>query len=297
MTAGQWMMLVGLSLLWGGSFFFVEVALTALPPLTVVWLRVALGAVVLALALKALRLPFPPRRAWGALAVMGFLNNAVPFSLFAFAQGQITGSLAAILNATTPILTVIVAHLATADERLSPAKAAGVAAGFAGVVVMLGGAAAGSVIAAKIMCLAAALSYALAGVWGRRFRAMGVAPATTALGQCTAAAVMLLPLWLWHDAPWRLAMPGANVLGAVLGIAILSTALAYLLYFRLLATAGATNLLLVTFLIPVSAALLGALVLGEALEARHVAGFGLIAAGLAAIDGRLVRAARSGSWR
>jgi drug/metabolite transporter (DMT)-like permease len=108
---------------------------------------------------------------------------------------------------------------------------------------------------------------------------------------------MLLPLWLWHDAPWRLAMPGANVLGAVLGIAILSTALAYLLYFRLLATAGATNLLLVTFLIPVSAALLGALVLGEALEARHVAGFGLIAAGLAAIDGRLVRAARSGSWR
>jgi drug/metabolite transporter (DMT)-like permease len=248
-------------------------------------------------ALRLIGLPFPPRRAWAALAVMGFLNNAVPFSLFAFAQGQITGSLAAILNATTPILTVIVAHLATADEKLSPSKAAGVAAGFLGVVVMMGGGVAGSVIAAKVMCLAAALSYALAGVWGRRFRAMGVSPATTAFGQCAMASVMLAPLWLWHDAPWRLPVPGSGAVLAMLGIAVLSTALAYLLYFRLLATAGATNLLLVTFLIPVSAALLGALVLGEALEVRQVVGFGLIACGLAAIDGRLLRASRQGSSR
>lgn len=293
MAKADWIRLLVLSVLWGGSFFFVEVALTGLPPLTVVWCRVAFGAALLMLAVRGL----PPRAAWPALLVMGFLNNAVPFSLFAFAQGQITGSLAAILNATTPIFTVLVAHVATRDERLTPARLAGVCAGFGGVVVMLAGQGAAGADAAKAMCLAAALSYALAGVWGRRFRAMGVQPLQAAIGQCAGAALLLAPIWLWHDRPWTLPVPDLPVIGAVLGIALLSTAVAYCLYFRLLASAGATNLLLVTFLIPVSAAILGALVLGERLEARHLAGFALIAAGLAAIDGRLVRAARSGSSR
>lgn len=296
MTNADWLRLLALSVLWGGSFFFVQVAVPYLPPLTIVWLRVAMAGGVLGLVL-ALSGKAPPRgwRVWGTLLVMGFLNNAVPFTLFAVAQGEIASGLAAVLNATAPLFTVIVAHLATRDERLTGAKALGLAFGFAGVVVMMGGAAlteAGVTLAAQAACLGAALSYALAGVWGRRFARMGVAPLQTAFGQVAASSLLILPLMLAVDRPWTLAPPPVHVIGALAGLAMLSTALAYLIYFRLLASAGATNLLLVTFLIPVSAILLGVLILGEALLVRQLAGFALIALGLAAIDGRLVRAAR-----
>jgi drug/metabolite transporter (DMT)-like permease len=289
MTRTDWLYLWALSILWGGSFFFVEVALQGLPALTIVWLRVALAALTLAAVMQARGVAFPRLAVWPALLVMGFLNNAVPFTLFVLAQGQISGALASILNATTPLFTVFVAHLATADERITPAKAAGLGLGFTGVVVMMAGAEIGGEVAAKLACLVAALSYACAGVWGRRFRRLGVAPLATAFGQVTAAMVLLAPMWLWFDRPWTLAWPEPAVAGAVVGIAVLSTALAYLIYFRLLASAGATNLLLVTFLIPVSAAGLGWLVLGERLMPQHLAGFGLIVAGLLAIDGRIVR--------
>jgi drug/metabolite transporter (DMT)-like permease len=292
MSRSDWMALLALSLLWGGSFFFVEVALRGLPPLTIVWCRVALAAVFIGLAMRVTGMGPPARRAWPALLVMGFLNNAVPFTLFVVAQGQITGSLAAILNATTPLFTVLVAHLATRDERLTPAKITGVCLGFGGVVVMMSGTAFAGDVWAKLACLMAAVSYALAGVWGRRFRVMGVPPLPTAFGQVAASSLLLLPVWLWVDRPWALAVPGREVWGAVIGIAALSTALAYLIYFRLLASAGATNLLLVTFLIPVSATLLGVAILGERLEPQHVAGFALIAAGLMAIDGRIARRVR-----
>jgi drug/metabolite transporter (DMT)-like permease len=289
MTRTDWLSLWTLSILWGGSFFFVELALQGLPVLTIVWLRVALAAAFLGLILRLGGQAFPPATAWPALAVMGFLNNAVPFTLIVLAQDQISGALASILNATTPLFTVLVAHLATQDERITPVKALGLGLGFAGVVVMLAGTEIGGAVAARVACLAAALSYALAGVWGRRFRAMGVAPMATAFGQVTAAAVLLLPVWLWLDAPSTLAWPGMKVAGAVIGLAALSTVLAYLIYFRLLASAGATSLSLVTFLIPVSATALGWLVLGERLLPQHLAGFALIAVGLLAIDGRLLR--------
>jgi drug/metabolite transporter (DMT)-like permease len=290
MRRTDWLTLWILSALWGGSFLFVELALRGLPVLTIVWLRVALAAAILA-GVMALRGVTPPQAAaWPALVVMGFLNNAVPFTLIVLAQDQISGALAAILNATTPLFTVMVAHLATEDERITPLKALGLGLGFAGVVVMLAGEELGGAGAAKLACLAAALSYACAGVWGRRFRRLGVAPLATAFGQVAAATVLLLPLWLWLDRPWALAWPGAEVAGAVTGLAALSTALAYLLYFRLLASAGATNLLLVTFLIPVSATALGWAVLGERLLPQQLAGFALIVADLMAIDGRVFRA-------
>lgn len=289
MTRQDWLLIWTLSLLWGGSFLFVEIALTALPPLVIVWLRVALGAAVLAGALRVMRLPFPPRRAFGALLVMGFLNNVLPFSLFATAQGQITGALAAVLNATTPLFTLVVAHLATADERITKAKLGGLTLGIAGVAVMMSGAAWQGEVLAKAMCLLAALSYGLAAVWGRRFRGLGLAPLTIAFGQVAASTLLLAPLILWrHNAP---SWPGAEVAGAILGIAVLSTAAAYLIYFRLLARVGATRLSVVTFLIPVSAALLGAVVLGERLAVQHWVGFGLISLGLLAINGRGL------SWR
>lgn len=238
MSRTDWTRLLTLSLLWGGSFFFVEVALTGLPPLTIVWLRVALAATILGIVLRAGGLGLPPRVAWPALLVMGVLNNAVPFTLFVLAQGQITGALASILNATTPLLTVLVAHAATSDERITPAKALGLGFGFAGVMVMMSGASLGGAGLAKLACLGAALSYALAGVWGRRFRRMGVPPLATAFGQVVASSLILAPIWLWVDRPWTIGWPGAEVAAAILGIAVFSTALAYLIYFRLLARPG-----------------------------------------------------------
>lgn len=238
----------------------------------------------------------PPRALWPALLVMGLLNNAVPFTLFVLAQGQITGALASVLNATTPLFVVLVAHLTTTDERLSPRKAAGVGLGFAGVVAMMAGEGLGGEMLAIAACLGAAMSYALAGVWARRFRAAGLSPMATATGQLTASTLLVLPVWLWLDRPWAMAMPGAGPVLAVVALATLGSALAYLLFFRVLASAGPTAVSLVTFLIPLSAAGLGWLVLGEVLELRHLIGFGLIALGLVAIDGRLIRrrAARPG---
>jgi drug/metabolite transporter (DMT)-like permease len=287
MTRTEWTSVVVLSLLWGGSFFFVEVALTGLPVMTIVWARVALAATILAGVMWLGRVPFPAPSVWPALTVMGVFNNVVPFILFVTAQGQITGALASVLNATTPLFTVLVAHLATQDERITMAKAMGLALGFAGVVVMLAGEGLGGEAIAMLACLMAALSYGLAGVWGRRFRAAGVQPLATAFGQVAASSLMLLPVWFWVDAPWAMDWPGMPPALAVAGLASLSTALAYLLYFRLLASSGATNLSLVTFLIPVSATAMGWAFLGEQLMLQDLAGFALILAGLMAIDGRV----------
>jgi drug/metabolite transporter (DMT)-like permease len=292
MGPAEWGMLIALSLLWGGSFFFNGVAVKALPPFTIVFLRVALAALALHLLLRVLGKRFPSdRRIWVAFFGMGFLNNVVPFALIVWGQTHIASGLASIFNATTPLFGVIAAHLLTADEKLTQKRIAGVLAGFAGVVVMIGPAAlsgADADLLAQLAILAAALTYSLAGIFGRRFKAMGVEPVVTATGQVTAAAIMLLPVVLIVDQPWRLAMPSTDAWLSILAIAVLSTALAYVLYFRILSTAGATNLMLVTFLIPVSAILLGTLFLNEVLAPRQIAGMALIGVGLAAIDGRLI---------
>ena len=282
----DWMMLWTLSLLWGGSFLFNELALAGLPAITIVWGRVALAAVLLMLVVRLSGQGTPARRVWPALAVMGVLNNLVPFTLFVLAQGQITGALASVLNATTPLFTVLVAHLATSDERLTGAKAAGVGLGFAGVVVMMVGEDLGGELLAILACLGAALSYGVAGVWGRRFRAAGVTPLQTAAGVVTCSSVILTPVWLVVDRPWAMAWPGWSPVLAVVALATLSSAVAYLIFFRILARAGATAISLVTFLIPFSAAGLGWLVLGEELEPRHFAGLALILGGLALIERR-----------
>jgi len=288
MSSADWLRLCLLSLVWGGAFFFVEVAVPHLPPASIVLARVGLGAGLLALILWASRTPFPRgARVWAALAVMGLMNNAIPFTLFAAAQGQIDSALAAILNATTPFWAVLVAHLATHDERITRARLAGLGIGFAGVVVLTGGAGASGTLGAQALCLLAALFYALSGVWARRFKGMGLAPMAVGFGQTASASLILLPVVLWLDRPWQAGLPPVQVLGALLGLAGLSTALAYVLFFRLIASAGAVNALLVTFLIPVSAIALGVGVLGEVLTGRHIAGMALIGAGLAVLDGRL----------
>ncbi len=292
MGAREWALLLTLSVLWGGSFFFIGVAVKAIPPFTLVVLRVGLAALALLLVVRALGLRLPREVSlWRAFFAMGLLNNLVPFSLIVWGQTQIASGLASILNATTPLFTVLVAHFLTQDEKLSGRRLTGVLTGFAGVAVIIGldrleGL--GSNTLAQLAVLGATLSYAFAGVYGRRFRTLGVAPLVTATGQVSASTLMLLPLALLVDRPWSLALPPLPVWGAVLGLALVSTALAYILFFRILAAAGATNVMLVTLLIPASAILLGALFLGERLAAGDFAGMALIFLGLAVIDGRLL---------
>jgi drug/metabolite transporter (DMT)-like permease len=287
-----WIWLLSLSVLWGGSFFFAKVALGALGPFTVVFCRVALAA----LALNLVR-PLRREAPWRTYFVMGALNNVVPFALIFWGQTHITSGLASILNATTPLFTVVVAHALTTDEKMTGSKLAAILLGLAGVAVLIGPDAFARLTAGvwgQLACLGAALSYAFAGIYGRRFRAMGIAPLDAAAGQVTASSLLILPIMLMAEPPWALAaLPPASTWAAIAGLALLSTALAYVLYFRILAAAGATNLLLVTFLIPVTSILLGVLFLHERLELRHVAGMALIGLGLGAIDGRIARLVRA----
>ena len=299
MSREDWAILLFLSVLWGGSFFFIEIALESVRPFTLVLIRVTLAAAMLwgFLWWRGQKLAMPPGAAFAYL-VLALLNNVIPFVMFAWAQEAITGGLASILNATTPIWGVLVAHLFTADEKATPNKVIGVLLGFAGVAVLIGTDFLGELgrgLIAQLACLAATLCYALAGVWARRFRPMGIEPVGVATGQLTAAAIVMLPLVLLFEPPWLAAAPSPAAWLSLAALALFCTSLAYILYFRLLASAGATNSLLVTFLIPVTAILLGALFLGERLEPRSFAGMALIAAGLAAIDGRLFRRGASES--
>jgi drug/metabolite transporter (DMT)-like permease len=293
MNPAEWGLLIALSALWGGSFFFTGVIVKELPPLTIVLLRVGGAAMILLVLLKIMGIRMPAdARTWSAFFAMGLLNNVVPFCLIVWGQTHIASGLASILNATTPLFTVIVAHFLTSDEKMTGNRLVGVLVGLAGVVAMIGPEALrglGTDVVAQLAVLGATLSYAFAGVFGRRFKLMGVAPMATATGQVTASTLMLLPVAVFVDRPWTLSIPSPQAWGAILGIAAFSTALAYVLYFRILSTAGAINLLLVTFLIPVTSILLGTAVLGERLDPQHFFGIALIGAGLAFIDGRLLQ--------
>jgi drug/metabolite transporter (DMT)-like permease len=292
MSALEWGLLVILSVLWGGTFFFTGVAIKELPAFTIVWFRVFIAALALHLVLIAMGQRFPMRRqVLLAFLGMGLLNNVLPFSLIVSGQKEIASGLAAILNATTPLFTLVVAHVLTADEKLNGRKLIGVMLGFCGVVVMIGGAMLveiGAHVGAQFMVLSAAFIYAIAGIFGRRFKRMGVTPLATATGQVTASTLLLLPVMVLVDQPLSLPVPSSAAILAVIAMALFSTALAYIIYFRLLATAGVTNLLFVTFLIPITAIILGAWRLGEMLALKHYVGMGLIGLGLAIIDGRLL---------
>lgn len=286
-------MLVALSILWGGSFFFVGIAVKELPPITIVTMRVTIAALALLTVCRVLGYSLPRKpEVLRAFLIMGLLNNIIPFSLIVWGQTHIASGVASILNATTPLFTVLVAHMMTTDEKLSANKLAGVIIGFVGVATMIGPAALTgerSSLWGQLAILGAAISYAFAGIFGRRFKAMGVPPLVTATGQISASSLVLIPVALLADQPWTLAMPSGETWAALFGIALLSTALAYLIFFRILSSAGATNLALVTFLIPVSAIVLGSLVLGEQLALKHLIGMAMIVTGLIAIDGRLLQ--------
>jgi drug/metabolite transporter (DMT)-like permease len=288
-------MMLLLAILWGGSYFWGALALRGLPPFTIVSARLLLGAVLLITYIHmrghSLALPWP---VWRDIFIMGFLNNSFPFVLITYGQTQIASGLAAIINSTAPLFAVVVAHFATRDERLTLQKFGGVLLGIAGVSVMVGVDALkglGLEVLAQLAVLGAAFSYGMAAIFGRRFR--NHPSMVIATGQITSAAIMSLPLALLIDHPWNLPAPGCIPVIAIIGLGILSTAVSPLLYFSILKTVGTTNAIVVTFLVPVSALLLGVIILGETFTAQQAGGMVLIGLGLAAIDGRPFRRLRA----
>ena len=287
MKPKEWWLLIILSMCWGGSFFFVEVALPDFQPFTLVFLRIAIAALILVgvVYLTGKRLP-ASLKTWGGYVVMGLLNNAIPFSLIVWGQTRIEGGVASILNATTPIFTVLLAHFLTSDERLTTKKVMGVLIGFIGVYLMMKSELTDGFSwrgLGQAAVLGGAVSYSFAAIFGKRFKEIPAVVNSTGMLICSS--IMMLPLVIIIDSPWSV-RPSLEAMSAVLGIAVISTAIAYLLYFHLLATAGATNVLLVTFLIPISALLLGVGILGEVIKVLEYAGMGCIFLGLIIIDGR-----------
>jgi drug/metabolite transporter (DMT)-like permease len=290
-SATAWALILLLGLIWGGSFFFARIAVVEVPPFTLVFLRLFLAASALHIYLRGRFGLYATLRAhWRSFLVMGLINNALPHTLIFFGQTEIGAGLASILNATTPIWTVLIANRWTVDEKLTGAKIAGCLAGLAGTAVLIGPgitAAASVPFWALILPVLAAVSYGVAGTYGKRFR--GLPAPVSATGQLTASSLIMLPVSLIADQPWALATPSMHAVLAILALALLSTAFGYLLFFRILGLAGATNASLVTLVVPPSAILLGALFLGERLEATDLIGMLLIGFGLVLLDGRLLR--------
>ena len=288
MSARNWGLLLLLALLWGSSFFFYKVLVVALPPVTVVLGRVGLAAVAMNLWLAAQGQSMPlSGRLWLRFLLLGFLNSSFPFVLIAWGELHISSGLASILNATTPIFMVAVAHWGTDDEKLSVGKAVGIALGILGVIVLVGPGVFGGTGAVwgELAVIAASCSYGFGGVYSRRFK--DLSPLQAATGQMTGATILLIPLSLLLDRPWALAMPHLDVWAAWLAIALVNTALAYVVYYRMVANVGVTYISLVTLLIPVIALMLGAAFLDESVTVQALAGMAIIALGLAATDERL----------
>jgi drug/metabolite transporter (DMT)-like permease len=292
MGARQWLLLLILGLIWGASFFFNALALKGLPPLSIVALRVAGGAAFLWAALLVLGFRPPTElRQWRDLMVLAVINNIVPFTLIIWGQRDIASGVAAIINATVPFFTIIVAHLFTRDEPLATNQLAGVVVALGGIASMVGLDAIsglGRNVIGEVTVLGAALCYGFAGVWGRRLAHHP--PLVTSASQTLLSSAVMLPLALLVDGTAPLAAAsGTSLLVAILGLGLLCTAIAYVLFFEILRSSGAGNVSLVTLIVPVNATLLGTLVLGEPLLLRHIFGMAAVAFGLALIDGRLAR--------
>jgi drug/metabolite transporter (DMT)-like permease len=290
MGSAEWAMLGLLSLVWGGSFFFYKVLVQALPPFTVVLGRMAVAAIALHLWLFAQRDPLKlTSKEWLRFVLMGVLNNALPFSCFAFAEIRITSGLAAILNATTPVFGVLVGLMLRTGTPFTAMRGLAVVLGFLGVLVLIGPSAlrGGGDLWSELACLLAAASYGFGGHYARRFGYLS--PLKVAAAQSTTATLIMLPLAAVADRFWTLPQPGLPVWGSLLGIGLVSTALAYVLFFRILERVDPTDLMLVTFLVPISALLLGVLFLHEPIKPQAFGGMAIIGLSLAAIDGRLPR--------
>lgn len=289
--ATEWALIVLHSVLWGSSFFFGAIAIKEVPPLTITAFRAIPACAIVVGVCMALHQRIPSSNDfWTRMLVLAVLNNVAPLLLILWAQHQVAGGVAAVFNATTPLFAVVVAHFVTRDERLSARRIAGVVIGIAGVSVLVGtdvtsGGSGG--IVAKVALLAAALCYALAGLFARV--TSREPPFVIAAGQLVAALLLAMPLAIAFDHPWTLPLPSGRVVAAIVGMGVFSSAFAALVYFTVIRRAGATNGLLVTLLLPITPIILGTLLLGDAIHVREVVGAVIIALALVVLDGRPLR--------
>ena len=289
MSPSQWGLLLLLALLWGGSFLTIGIAIKELPSATVVLLRVGLAAAVLVPIVYALDYRLPSTLSdWQPFFVMAILNNVIPISLIVTGQREIASGLASVLNATTPVFALLVASI-MGGEPLKANKLLGVFLGIAGVMVLVGPEAMfgrTSNVIGMLCILGAALSYGCSGWWGRRLRRHP--PLVTSAAQLVCSTAMLLPFAALVDQPWMLPLPSVETIVAIAALAVLSTAFAYVVFFRIMAVSGPLNVMLVTLLIPAIAIPLGAWWLGETLLPRHFMGAAIIGLSLLVIDGRIL---------
>ncbi len=288
MRPSHWVLLIILSILWGGTFVLAKEALPYLPPLTLTLARVAVAALVLLPVVLVLgyRLPSAPAQ-WRDFAVMSIFNNVIPFGLIFWGQTVIGAGLTSVMNATTPLMSLLVARV-LAGETLAANKVAGVGIGIGGVGVLVGPSALSGDRASALgmlLVVAGTVSYGLSALWGRRFKA--IPPIVSAASQLICSSVLMIPIAGLADQFWRLPVPPASALVAVIALGVVSTAIAYILFFKIMAEAGSNNAMLVTLLIPISGITLGALRFGEALTLNQIVGAVIIAASLLVIDGRV----------
>jgi drug/metabolite transporter (DMT)-like permease len=297
MGTTDWAMLLLLSFLWGGSFFLIGVLVAELPPLTIVTIRVGVAALTLWAVLLVGGYDIPKTfKLWRAFFMLGLLNNVIPFTFIVWGQNHIGAGLASIMNATTPLFTILIAGTFLVDENITPQKVAGVVLGLIGVSVLIGAESLAGIgldislqTLAQLAIMGAAISYGCASVFSRRFKALGVSPFSTSVGQVTASTLIVLPITFVIERPDQLANPSLQAWLSILCLGVFCTALGYTLFFKILSSSGATNVVLVTFLVPVTASFLGWLILNEQLHSSHFIGMAFIGLGLAAIDGRVLK--------
>jgi drug/metabolite transporter (DMT)-like permease len=290
MTRSQWLMLIILSVLWGGTYFTGKIALAHFTPFALLFWRIVIATLFLGLLVKITKTPLPfDKKSWQAFLGMCLLNNILPMSFIFFGLNGLSSSLASILNATTPIFTVLVMHFSTKDEKITLNRGFGVLLGFLGVVVLMGVEGEAKSLFYILCCLGAALSYGFSGLYGRRFVKMQIAPMSVAFGQLACSSVIMVVINLIFQTNVLFAPPNLHIYLATFTLGVFCTGVAYILFFKILQSAGATNIMLVTFLIPISSIFMGVLFLKETLLISHIFGMILIGLGLAAIDGRVLQ--------
>ena len=289
MTPHTWLLMLTLGLIWGGTFFLSEILLLELSPFQIVFHRVSIAALIMVLYLKIKGIALPKDgRTWAALAVMGLLNNAIPFSAIVFGQQYITGGMASILNSTTAFFGVMLSGLILKEEAITAPKFIGVIMGILGVAMIMGFDTLSSLSLTnigQILIMVSSISYAFAGIWGK-FQVKNLGVEVTATGMLITSSVWMFILSTTVEGLPFEALSMRSAL-SILTFAILCTAVAYLLYFAILNQAGAANLTLVTIIIPPFALILDAVALGEMVSLQEILGFLVISMGLLVISGKL----------
>lgn len=283
MDLGSWIVLGLLGLIWGSSFLFIKVGVAEVSPAWLVAGRLIAGTLFLLAVLRWRKESLPDRRLWPALAVTTFFNSTFPFLLIAWGEQWVASGLAAILNATTPLFSVVIAS-SVGDERISWQKVGGILIGFVGVIILIGADLQEITqhTLGEVAIVVASASYAVGALFARRWL-QGSRAVPLATGQLLLGVLMITPLAL-PPANRPAIMPSLPAIGSIAALGLFGSGLAYVLYYRLISTVGATRTLIVTYIIPVTALLWGWLLLDETLTIKTLAGMGLIISGILLVN-------------